>query len=282
MDELEKIKKEVLNDEEIKEFIFKHNIDTVTFHENLGKFIMQYQNNVLCKKCDGKMECLMDVEGMQSYLDFYHGKIQLRYKPCQHEKVVSKNNLEILHFPKDTFENKKMFKTESRALVLKYMIDFQKKYAKGEFTKGLFIHGLFGTGKSFLLFRLAELLASKNVKVILAYYPDLVRSLKASIGNGTLEREVNKLKTVDILMLDDVGGEMNSAFMRDEVLGAILNYRMMSNLPICMTSNSSLEFLREHFMESTSDSNQLNSDRIIERMRYMMHEIELKDKNHRI
>ena len=37
----------------------------------------------------------------------------------------------------------------------------------------------------------------------------------------------NQLKEAEILILDDLGGEMSSAFIRDEVLSPILQERML-------------------------------------------------------
>ncbi len=124
-------------------------------------------------------------------------------------------------------------------------------------------------------------MAKKNVKVIIAYYPDLVRMIKSSIASRDTEVIINKLKNVDILMLDDIGAETNTNFIRDEVLGPILQYRMNNLLPVCMTSNLSLIDLEKHFQDSTTSINLVNSERIISRIRYLMNEVYLDDKNYR-
>ena len=57
---------------------------------------------------------------------------------------------------------------------------------------------------------------------------------------------------------------------------------MFSNLPTFMTSDLSLEMLRTHLQETSSDVNHMAGDRLIERIRYMMNEVELIDKNYRL
>jgi len=48
------------------------------------------------------------------------------------------------------------------------------------------------------------------------------------------------------LILDDIGAESISEWVRDEVLGAILQYRMSENLPTCYTSNFDYELLEQY------------------------------------
>lgn len=40
------------------------------------------------------------------------------------------------------------------------------------------------------------------------------------------------LKMQTVLILDDIGAEFLSSWFRDEILGAILQYRMMERLPV--------------------------------------------------
>ena len=82
-------------------------------------------------------------------------------------------------------------------------------------------------------------------------------------------------------MLDDVGAESNSAFIRDEVLGPILQYRLHENLPVCMTSNFSILELQNHFSATRDQIDLIKSARICERLRYLMSEVKLSDKNYR-
>ena len=147
--------------------------------------------------------------------------------------------------------------------------------------KGLYIHGPFGTGKTFILMRMAKELAKKNHKIIFAYYPDLVRHIKQLISTNGVEAMVQKLKKIEILILDDVGGETNSAFIRDEILTPILQYRMEAKKPVFMTSNFNFDELRTHFMETRDEKDMVKSDRIMERIRFMMRDIELLGPNMR-
>lgn len=264
-------------DEEIKKFISDNKLKEEDIINNLAILITQKNNNEVCKKSPNN--CLDDPKGMRSKITFENGRVFLSYYEV--ENNVS-NNLEMLFFSKiEDIENQDLYKDSSRALVFKEYARFIKDYKKNKFTKGIYIHGTFGTGKTFILQKLALSMAKNNAKVIIVYYPDLVRRIKSSIASRDTEVIINKLKTIDILMLDDVGAETNTDFIRDEVLGPILQYRMDNLLPVCMTSNLSLNDLEIHFQESTTKTNLINSERIISRIRYLMNEVHLVDKNYR-
>lgn len=278
MNYLKQVIESLYEDQEIKKFIHKNGLTETDIINNLNALMTQKENNRICLNSSEK--CLQDPYGMASRIRFENGKVLLTYY-----EVLDKNkdkNLERLFFPNITeLDDAELFTTYNRANVLKETIRFTKEYKRNKFTKGVYIHGKFGTGKSFILQKLAISMSRKGAKVIIAYYPDLVRMIKSSIASRNTEVIINKLKNIDILMLDDVGAETNTNFIRDEVLGPILQYRMDNLLPVCMTSNLNLDELKLHFQDSTTGINIINSERIISRIRYLMVDVFLDDENYR-
>ena len=128
---------------------------------------------------------------------------------------------------------------------------------------------------------LATKLVDLNAKVIFAYYPELVRQIKSSISEGNLEFYLEELKNVEVLMIDDIGGESNSDFIRDEVLGAILQTRMSNNSLTFMSSNLNPKLLLEHLSSGSKDVDRVKGSRVFERISTLMEFVELKDKNYR-
>ncbi|CDR31159.1 Primosomal protein DnaI [Acholeplasma oculi] len=110
-------------------------------------------------------------------------------------------------------------------------------HKKDTFYKGLFLVGPYGSGKSYLLSGLANDLTKSGVDVVYVFVPDLIRSIKTSIGSDMLEKKINILKRADCLILDDLGGENLSVWFRDEVLLPILHYRLNAKLPVHISSN---------------------------------------------
>lgn len=276
------IKEQLKSDENVKGFCEKNKLTDEQFLNSFSKLLIQVENNRICGGCDGR-RCEMDTLGMQTELVYDDGKVDLRYFECP--KYIGKkyNNIDMLYFPNShRFYNQQLFLHNSRALAFKYMNEFKNNYKPGEFIKGIYFHGIFGTGKTFLMLKLANDLAETNIRVMVAYYPDLVRFIKSAIGTPAFEEIINKMKHTEILMLDDVGAENNTAFMRDEVLGPVLQFRLQSHRPVFMTSNLNFELLRKHFMESREQTDAIKSARIIERIRYLMNPVELDDRNYRL
>lgn len=274
---LDKLTDEIMSDPEIRKFCKENNINDDTFVGNITFLYQQKKANDVCNGCLGKKPCKMDVYQMQSILEYYHGNINHKYVNCKYLDIINDELLEMLFFPETQFDGK-LFDSDARSNVYAAIGEFMQNPNSG---KGLFIHGAFGTGKTFILLKLARRLIKLKLKVVFAYYPDLVRHIKSSIANNKVEPIVEKLKRTDILILDDIGGENNTSFIRDEVLGPLLQYRMLGNKPTFMTSNYDINHLRRHFMETRDEIDQIKSDRIIERITYMMRSIELKDKNYR-
>lgn len=274
------IKADLFEDSAIREFCLSEHIPEEEIARNFHKLYVQKYNNSICKNCSSKI-CNMDPYGMRTRL-VYRNKIDIEYFQCPNAEQYQSSNIRMLYYPEHSdFEGRTMNFSKERALAFKAMTGFKNSYEKGRFTKGIYFHGPFGTGKSFLMHQLAEDMTRKNATVIMAYYPDLVRVIKSSIGSNDLEKTINELKYIDILMLDDIGAENNTPFIRDEVLGPILQFRLESNLPVCFTSNLNLQLLKEHFMESKDEIDHIKSDRILERIRFLTNEVEVHGENYR-
>lgn len=84
------------------------------------------------------------------------------------------------------------------------------------------------------------------------------------------------------MILDDIGAEFLSSWFRDEILGAILQYRMMERLPVFFTSNYTPEELETMLSQSgRGKMEQLKSARIMERIRQVSEPVEINGKNYR-
>ncbi|KZE39146.1 hypothetical protein AV540_25875 [Brevibacillus parabrevis] len=107
------------------------------------------------------------------------------------------------------------------------------------------------------------------------------RKIKASIETGGMEQKLEALKTVSVLILDDIGAEAITAWTRDEVLGPILQ-RRMEKLPTIYTSNLKLDELEQHFARAkNSEPNYKSAARIMERIEPFVEYCEVKGRNRR-
>ena len=83
----------------------------------------------------------------------------------------------------------------------------------------------------------------------------------------------------DVLLLDDIGAENNSAWARDEVLGTILQHGMNNDLTTFFTSNFTINELEQVLSETSKGSDIIKARRIIERIKYLTVEDKLISEN---
>jgi len=166
---------------------------------------------------------------------------------------------------------------EEREKAHKRALDFLDNYRKDRYYKGLYIYGKYGTGKSYLLSAIAQVLAERNVSVLFVYMPDLVRSIKQGMNEGNLEARINLLKQADVLMLDDLGGENMSSWFRDEVLVPVTQYRLSAKLPVFISSNLEIIKLVEFFTVSKDDMDRSKAARLIHRIKDLTTYVKLSE-----
>ncbi|BDP80863.1 hypothetical protein EfmAA290_15390 [Enterococcus faecium] len=73
----------------------------------------------------------------------------------------------------------------------------------------------------------------------------LVVSVRA-IGKDQVAEKLDAVKRSPILMIDDIGADAMSSWIRDEVFGVILQYRMQEQLPTFFSSNFTMDELEQH------------------------------------
>lgn len=114
------------------------------------------------------------------------------------------------------------------------------------------------------------------------HFPTFAVEMKNSIGTNSVLAKVNKIKGAEILMLDDIGADSMSSWIRDEVLGVILQYRMQENLPTFFSSNFSMKELEKHLaINQRGEEEPVKAKRIMERVRYLSREVIVTGPNRR-
>jgi primosomal protein DnaI len=170
----------------------------------------------------------------------------------------------------------------SRFKAISLAQDFVEQYNNGKRPKGLYLYGSFGVGKTYILGAIANELASHKISSMLVYVPEFMRELKGSFQNSSLDEKLDVVKKIPVLMLDDIGAESMSSWMRDDILGTILQYRMLENYPTFFSSNFNLKQLQHHLAFSQrGEEEPVKAARIMERIKHMAIPIELIGRNRR-
>lgn len=161
---------------------------------------------------------------------------------------------------------------------------FTDDYVKRQqFEPGYYIYGPFGVGKTYLLGALANDLADHNVLTTLVHFPSFESEMKASISDNSYLEKIDAVKKSQILMLDDIGAGTLSSWVRDEVLGVILEHRMQQQLPMFFSSNLSMDQLETEWLahNNRGDEEPLKAKRLMQRIRFLSREVEMAGKNRR-
>lgn len=268
--------------ENLKDDTFKNLVKNLKINDKIGS-----QNSSLlmdsvcelknCQKCKGLYECPNKVYGYYLYPKIERNIIDLGYVKCK-KKQENDRLLEMRNTAGKELLNarfKDIDVTDKRRVkLIKWLKDFYDNYDGIADLKGLYLHGVFGSGKTYLIYALLnELKEKKRVDYIALYFPTVLEELKEDwdLYHEKLERYMS----VPILLLDDIGAEAVSDWGRDEVLGTILQARMNNHLTTFFTSNMNLDDLESHLAKSKSGVDKLKARRIMERIKLLTVPIEL-------
>lgn len=236
-----------------------------------------------CSECKGLFMCKNKVKGYVNYPNLENGSLKFIYMPCKYQKELIKqveekasdlNELKTARMKDIDLSDKKRLKA------IKWIKDFYDRYEKINSLKGLYLHGSFGSGKTYLLACLLnELSIKKNANIEIVYFPELLRNMKEDFS--LVEDKLNYLENVDILLIDDIGAESVTVWGRDEILGTILQYRMNHKLTTFFTSNLTIEELEHHLSIAKGSEDKVKARRIIERIKQLTEAIEIVSENRR-
>lgn len=244
-----------------------------------------------CKRCKGLEECKNKVKGYVYTPEVVQNQVCFSYIACNYQRkkeqqIKYQENVVLFEVPKKVKEAnlKDLYKNDKNRVdfmrYVKEFIDIFTKKDKVLFAKGIYLHGSYGTGKTYLIAALFNELAKKNIKSAIIYVPEFLRVLKSSFGED-FEQKYDYIKRVPLLLLDDIGAEYLTPWARDEVLGTILQYRMDEELPTFFTSNFNLKQLEEHFSITSNGKEEIKARRMIERIKNLTNDFELTGESNR-
>ena len=275
--------KENMQDEDFKTLVKKLKINEKIGSQNSSILMDSVCELKNCKKCNGLYECKNKVYGHYLYPKVVGNIIELSYVPCmkkqENYKLLNARNTASKELLNASFKDIDL--TDKRRVeLIKWLKDFYDNYDGIKDSKGLYLHGVFGSGKTYLIYALLnELKAKKRVDYIALYFPTVLKELKEDWDS--YHEKMDRYTKVPILLLDDIGAESVSDWGRDEVLGTILQARMNNHLTTFFTSNLSLDELEYHLSLSKSGVDKVKSRRIMERIKQLTIPMELITDNKR-
>ena len=243
----------------------------------------EYNN---CLHCKSISNCKNKVCGYAYLPKVENDKLTFNYVACKRKRKLDKEtsfskNVYLYDLPAD-IKNASIseiyLEYKERFDVIKYLNDFIKDFDAKKNVKGLYLHGNFGCGKTYLVAACFNELAKKNYKSAIIFWPEFLRDLKASFQSDFKEK-YEKIKKVPLLLIDDIGAEATTLWGRDEILCPLLQYRMEEHLVTFFTSNLDIKELEKHFEVSKDNAGEVKAKRLIERVKQLTCDMEMISNN---
>lgn len=248
----------------------------------------EYKN---CQGCKGLAMCKNKISGFVYFPNKEKKQLIFRYKACKYQEEQRKKydylkNIYQYDVPlaiREAQMKEIYVKDKERWETIKWLKDFIKDYPNNKHKKGLYLCGCFGGGKTYLISAMLNELAKSGIKSAILYWPEFLNNLKMSFqdSNSNFRYNLEKIKKIDILFIDDIGAENMTAWSRDDVLSPILQYRMQECLPTFFTSNFNLKELETHFAVSKDGKEEVKARRIMERIKQLTEVQEMNPENYR-
>ncbi|EGJ26405.1 primosomal protein DnaI [Streptococcus porcinus] len=275
----------ILEDPEVAAFITSQGLNQDEITLSLSKFNQfllerqKYQTGDLSYVAKGYAPILVMNEGYAD-VSYQETKELVEAK----KKAAISDRINLVNLPK-SYRNINMTDIDvnnaSRMQALSKILDFVEQYPNAS-QKGLYLYGDMGIGKSYFMAAMArELSERKGVSTTLLHFPTFTIDVKNAISSGSVKDEIDAIKSVPVLILDDIGAEQATSWIRDEVLQVILQYRMLEELPTFFTSNYSLTDLEQKWAKIKGNDETWQAKRVMERVRYLAQEFHLEGANRR-
>lgn len=269
--------KQILADEDVRQFISENNIEK----EMAIKYLSQFKEYFKYRD--------KGLNGKYPKLKFKHNQILVGYEFSKEDEQRIKDGVRkgivrdyVTSKTKGvTFDDIEVDPTN--AFLKKQLIELVENYRYGDSQNGLWIHGKVGIGKTYMVSAMANSLASKGAGVVFVNWLNTITQITDSYSyrnheSHEKEYQINKLSKAEILIIDDIGTEKSSQHNLKDVLYQILENRTNALKPTFFTSNYSIA---EYEEINANNVGRMDAERLTERIEMLAKEIRLTGENKR-
>jgi DNA replication protein DnaC len=176
------------------------------------------------------------------------------YSMSNMEYMLNKENFDTFDiniFSNDAYKNEKLTPRQNMYYILEISEDFCSNFY--DTNMNLLLYGSTGLGKTFMCNCIASALLRKEISVLYQTAFSLFEIIETHKFNKQNEPEENKINynmifECDLLIIDDLGTEVGNSFTNAELFN-IINERLITNKKVIISTNLSLEQLRDTYSE---------------------------------
>ena len=272
MEARKKMVEKVMRNPLTRNFLREHPEAESVVCANPSQFSKILNHQEKCLTCKGLEFCVQPISGRVVNPDLdQSGSIIEVVRPCkfarqERDKYRYTDNYRFFHGSREDQKiliNELELENESE----EYIDAWQAVSDSMENHHGLFLWGKPGSGKTYLLYAVANELCVDGKEASFVNVPLLIQTLKDNLKDDIYrQNRMADLMFSEVLFLDDLGSESITRWTRNEILFPILEYRMNHKKITYFSSNYSPEELEKHYVIPTEAMSVVESKRFMERV----------------
>lgn len=268
----------IYEDKDVIKFIKKYNLTDEAVQDNIQVFYDFCKMKKLKKII--KYNARLSYDKGRVYLNLVETKETIRLR---NEQKLS-NRVKTSYCPKSLLNSKftSVYNDKQRVELTKRLIVLCDKIINKQPVKGMYIYGATGIGKSYLMGCVYNYLKEKGEEPAIIYFPEFVRKMKSNIHNGEYNVIIDEIRDQKILIIDDIGSENMTEFVRDEILNPIISHRAAEGLITFFTSNFSVLDLKTTLETTKTTMDETKAMRILDRIAYLTELVYFESVNERM
>ena len=265
------VKEELIDNPLIIKKMKELNVTDEEFDTYLGYFQTYFEDKMMCSKCKNPKKCGKQFDGIA--MDLYRSDYGIERKfslcePRELERTIARNYL-LRDFP-DAYLGIVLDDIENKRGRFPYEKELMTIDIEDDESTGLFISGPSSCGKSYPLVALCNEYVRGGKSCSFIEVRNFFEKLKSTLDyRDEYNALMNKVKEADVLVLDNLGDEKISEWVRDDILSGILDYRIKNNLTTFITSSYTLAELESlyNISKTNTDIGRIKALKFIERIK---------------
>ena len=281
---------EVLKDPRIQKMLERTPRIRKHIEENPYIFKNWIINNETCRNCPGLWACKNVPKGYTETIELSGSAVNPVLQECRYQL---KEDASLAHKKKylmcDLSDRDLQYSIETTDISKEdseYVEVYQlvSDWIKHQPKQGLYMYGSFGTGKTYLAACITNRLAKQGTRVAFVNIPQFFTRCRNSIGadyndpdaRDYVDNSIDRLERAEVVVLDDIGAENTTNWVRDDILLPVLDYRCANGKRTIFTSNLDLSELETKLAYNRSGhKDEIKAGRILSRIRAMAIPVEV-------